>query len=122
MVDPELGRKARAALCSRAAKLEPAQPALPLIEEETEAAVAATTAQSWTSIELGRLRFELAVVQRELRDARHQLIEEPRRDRARRRELTVARLSGAFGVFFSAVLFASLLMNLGFIGYFVGGS
>lgn len=121
MVDPELGRKARAALCS-AAKLEPAQPTPPLIEDEAEAAAAATTAPSWTSIELARLRFELAVVQRELRDARHQLIEVPKQERARRRELTVARLSGALGVFFSAVLFASLLMNLGFIGYFVGGS
>jgi hypothetical protein len=127
MVDPELGRKARAALRSRAVQLE-SHPRPSLIEEGTDTAVddgrakAVTTAPAWASIELTRLQFELTAVQRELRDAREQLIEVPRQERQRHRELMVARFSGALGVFFSAVLFASLLMNLGFIGFLVGGS
>jgi hypothetical protein len=130
MVDPELGRKAKAALCSRAAELERAEQRLHVVESETDSAVdrGATRAtvlgseQTRASTELAHLQVELTSVLRKLEDARDQLIEAPKRERQRRREVMVARFSGALGVFFGAVLFASLLMNLGFIGFFVGGS
>lgn len=130
MVDPELGRIARPVLCSRAAELERADQSPSLVEGETdslvdrgaEEAAALSPIPTWASNELARLQFEFRAVQKQLNDARELLIEVPRRERQRRRELMVARFSGALGVFFSAVLFASLLMNLGFIGFFVGGS
>jgi hypothetical protein len=129
MADPELGRKARAMLFSRSSQLEREQrPSL--VEGETdspvdrgaEGAAALGPVPTWASKELARLQVEFRAVQKQLNDAGELLIEVPRRERQRRRELMHARFSGALGVFFSAVLFASLLMNLGFIGFFVGGS
>ena len=116
MVDPELARNARTMLNERAEEQNAArQDAPPPAAEEP-------VNLSPVQTNISRLETELAALRTEVADARMRLIEEPRKERQRQLARMSARASGAFGVFFSAVLFASLLMNLGFIGFLVGGA
>jgi hypothetical protein len=132
LVDPELARALRAELCAGAeekaraeqlkraehARLAPAQTSDDAVAHERPEWLGPPSAVA-IERELVRLRLELDAARRDLANARRKLVDEPRFERQRTRKVVAANVSGALNVLAGFLLFGSLLMNLGFIGFLV---